>query len=94
MKNTFFLLTLCAALSACQAVGEVAYDMALEAQGDKCNSTLSYDAQRACKAKVEASRQQAEKVRAEGASGGLDKPGKGKANDLCFIRAGERVCPN
>lgn len=94
MKNSLILLTLCAALSGCQAVGEVAYDLALDAQGDKCNSTLSYDAQRVCKAKVEANRQQAEKVRTEGASGGLDKPAKGKANDLCFMRAGERVCPN
>ena len=94
MKNTLILLTLGAALSACQALGEVAYDLALDAQGDHCNATLSYDAQRACKAKVDASRQHAERVRAEGASGGLAKPAKGKANDLCFMRAGERVCPN
>lgn len=92
MKSTLILLTLCAALSGCQAVGEVAYDLALDAQGDKCNSTLSYDAQRACQAKVETSRQQAEKVRAEGANAGLERPSKGK--ELCFMRAGERVCPN
>ncbi|MFD2451464.1 hypothetical protein [Ideonella paludis] len=92
MKNTLILLTLSVALSACQALGEVAYDLALDAQGDQCNSTLSYDAQRACKAKVETSRQQAEKVRAEGSNGGLERPAKGK--DLCFMRAGERVCPN
>ncbi|WP_428502937.1 hypothetical protein [Roseateles sp.] len=87
-------LGLCALpLAACTAVGEVAYDLRLEHERDRCQALLANSERNSCLERVRDSARQAEQVRKQHEDGKDKRPAD--RGDLCFTRStGERVCPN
>lgn len=90
------LSLLCLApLSACVAVGEVAYDMRLKDEEARCRSQQPLNEQSACLQRVRQSERQAEQVRKLHEDRDKAPAKDPRAADLCFTRSnGERVCPN
>ena len=80
-------------LAACTAVGEVAYDMRLEHERDRCQALVANSERNSCLERVRDSARQAEQVRKQHEYGKDKRPAD--RGDLCFTRStGERVCPN
>jgi len=91
--NGILLGLLAVALAACSAMGEVAYDLRLEHERDRCQALVANSERNSCLERVRSTERQAEQVRKQHEEGKDKRPAD--RGDLCFTRStGERVCPN
>ncbi len=89
------LLPLCVLpLSACMAIGELAYDSRLEQERERCQNLLPSNERGACLERVRSTERQAQQLRqqSEDRERGQEKKRPG---EICITRvSGERVCSN
>jgi hypothetical protein len=81
-------------LSACVAIGELAYDTRLEQERERCQSLLPSSERGACLERVRSTERQAQQVRQQNEDRDRGQEKK-RPGDICITRSnGERVCSN
>ncbi len=82
-------------LSACVAIGELAYDSRLEQERERCQSLLASSERGACLERVRAAERQAQQTRQEHEDRERGQEKKKRPGEICITRSsGERVCSN